>query len=368
MSKLFTPLQVGRVQLAHRIAMAPMTRFRVDDDHVPLPMVREHFEQRAAVPGTLLISEATVISPRAGGYANVPGIWSPEQIAGWRSVTDAVHAKGSHIYMQIWALGRVANEDFLKKDGYDVVSSSALPFGDGAVPRPLTEDEIQAYIGDFAQAAKNAVAAGFDGVEIHAANGYLIDQFIQDNSNKRTDKWGGSVANRARFAIEVTRAVVEAVGADRTAIRFSPYSTFQGMRMADPVPQFEYLAGEIAKFNLAYVHLIEPRISGNADVDVSEADSLRFFVEKYEKAGPIVVAGGYKADSAQEAVDLLYKDYDTVVAIGRPFTSNPDLPFRVKAGVPLRPHEREKLYIPKSPVGYLDYDFSEEFKTAQAAA
>ncbi|KAE8354004.1 hypothetical protein BDV28DRAFT_132050 [Aspergillus coremiiformis] len=368
-SKLFTPVQVGRMQLAHRIALAPLTRFRSDDDHVPLPIVKAHYEQRGSVPGTFLITEATFISPRAGGYPNVPGIWSEAQIAAWRTVTDAVHAKGSYIFLQVSAVGRVADPDNLKKDGFDVVSSSAVPASaDGPVPRELTEEEIRGYIDDYVQAGRNAMAAGFDGVEIHGANGYLVDQFLQDTSNRRTDRWGGSVENRARFALEVTRAVAEAIGADRTAIRFSPFSTFQGMRMADPVPQFEYLAQQMRLLRLAYVHLVEPRIAGDAEVQTSGVDSLGFFFRAYGGAGPVVVAGGFQADSAMEAVDLRYRDYDTLVAMGRHFTSNPDLPFRIQARIPLRPYEREKFYLPRDPSGYVDYDFSEEFKSARVAA
>lgn len=369
MSKLFHPLNVGRMSLAHRIAMAPMTRLRVDDDHVPLPIVKDHYEQRAAVPGTLLITEATLISPRAAGFPNVPGIWSDAQIAAWRAVTDAVHAQGSYIYMQLWGLGRVASPEALQKEsGHDVVSSSAVPLGpDAPVPRELPEDEIRAFIADYVQAARNAVAAGFDGVEIHAANGYLIDQFIQDTVNRRADAWGGSVENRARFPLEIIAGVVDAVGADRTAVRYSPFSTFQGMRMADPLPQFAYLARKTAEFRLAYVHVVEARIAGNADVGDS-GESLDFFVEAYGDAGPVMVAGGYKPESAKEAVDRRYKDHDVIVAIGRPWTANPELPFLIKAGLPLKPYERDVFYLVKDPKGYVDYDFTEEFKAVQAAA
>ncbi|PYH98215.1 NADH:flavin oxidoreductase/NADH oxidase family protein [Aspergillus ellipticus CBS 707.79] len=368
-SKLFTPIQVGRVPLAHRLAMAPMTRFRADEQHVPLPMVAEHYEQRAAVPGTLLITEATLISPRAGTYRHVPGIWSEEQIAGWRKVTDAVHKKGSYVYMQLWGLGRVADATALKEEGgYDLVSSSAVGVQGGAVPRELPEEEIYGFIGEYAQAAKNAIAAGFDGVEIHGANGYLIDQFIQDVVNRRTDAWGGSVENRAKFALEVIRAVVDAVGADRTAIRYSPFSKFQDMGMEDPRPQFSYLAEKTAEFKLAYVHVVEARIVGNTEGEHSEQDNLDFFVSAYGKAGPIMVAGGYVGESAKEAVDGHYKDHDVLIGIGRPWTSNPDLPFKVLNNIPLRPYQREVFYVPKEPKGYIDYEFSEEFKTAQVAA
>ncbi|KAJ5095823.1 hypothetical protein NUU61_005179 [Penicillium alfredii] len=370
MSKLFTPLQIGRVELSNRIAMAPLTRFRADDQHVPLPFVKDYYAQRASVPGTLLVTEGTFITPQAGGAPNVPGIYSEAQIAAWKNITDAVHAKGSYIYMQLWALGRTANPGVLSAEGgFDVVSSSAIPEpADNATPRPLSESEIQSWIADYAQAARNAVAAGFDGVEIHAANGYLLDQFIQDVSNTRTDGWGGSVEKRARFAIEATRAVVDAVGADRTAIRFSPWSTFQAMRMRDPEPQFAYLARQLAPLRLAYVHLVEGRIAGNVEVADDTADGLDFFLDAYGDAGPVVVAGGYTAESAPAAVDGRYAGRDVVVAFGRRFISNPDLPFRIKAGVPLEPYQRELFYLPKNPRGYIDYEFSPEFKAADVGA
>ena len=367
MSKLFSPIKVGRLEMPHRIAMAPMTRFRADDSHVPLPFVKDYYAQRASVPGTLIVTEATIISPRAGGYPNVPGIYTEEQITAWRGAVDAVHAKGSYIYLQLWALGRVAKPDVLKQDGADLVSSSAVPAGsDYPVPRELTEEEIKGFIGDFAQAAKNAMAAGFDGVEIHGANGYLIDQFNQDTCNQRTDSWGGSVENRARFALETIKAVVDVAGADRTAIRYSPWSTFQGMRMTEPISQFTYLAKKTAEFKLAYVHLVESRVTGNADAE--STDQLDFFIDAYAPASPIMVAGGYKTDSAKSAVDKDYKNNDIIIAFGRPFITNPDLPFRVQKGISFRPYERENFYVPKEPKGYLDYDFSEEFKAVQAAA
>lgn len=367
-SKLFTPLRVGRLELSNRIAMAPMTRLRADDAHVPLPMVADYYAQRASTPGTLLITEATFIAPQAGGMPNVPGIWNDAQITAWKDVTTAVHKKGSYIYLQLWALGRVANPDLLKAEGdYSVVSSSETPVSEGAtVPHALSEAEIQEWIQTYAQAAKNAIAAGFDGVEIHAANGYLIDQFTQDTCNKRTDRWGGSVENRARFAVEVTRAVVDAVGADRTGIRFSPWSTFQGMRMADPVPTFTYLAEQMKALKLAYAHVVESRIAGNADVEAT--DQLDFFLQAYGNASPVVIAGGYKPASAYDAADIKYKEYDAIIGFGRPFISNPDLPFRVQKGVPLVPYQRDFFYVPKEPKGYVDYEFSAEFKAAQVAA
>ena len=221
-NKLFEPLQVGPNTLSNRLVMAPLTRFRAEDNHVPMSMVKEYYAQRACVPGTLLITEATIIAPPAGGYPNVPAIFSDEQIAAWKEIADAVHAKGSFLWLQLWALGRVASEEFMKASGNgDLVSSSDVPAGEGApAPRPLTEEEIQQYVKNYAQAASNAVKrAGLDGVEIHAANGYLIDQFTQDTANKRTDKYGGSVENRSRFALEVAKALTakDALGAHAEA-------------------------------------------------------------------------------------------------------------------------------------------------------
>lgn len=225
-SRLFQPLQVGPNKLSNRLVMAPLTRFRAEDNHVQLPFVKEYYEQRACVPGTLLITEATFISPAASGYPNIPGIWNDDQIKAWKEVTDAVHAKGSFIWLQLWALGRAANPEVKQAEGTgDLVSASDYRMTDNSPqPRPLTEDEIQQYIKEYGQAAENAVKkAGFDGVEIHGANGYLIDQFTQDVSNRRSDQWGGSVENRSRFALEVTKSVISKVGAERTGIRLSPW-------------------------------------------------------------------------------------------------------------------------------------------------
>lgn len=234
-------------------------------------------------------------------------------------------------------------------------------------PRALSETEIHEWIADYAQAARNAIAAGFDGVEIHGANGYLIDQFIQDTCNKREDAWGGSVEKRGRFAVEVARAVVEAVGADRTGIRLSPWGTFQGMKMEDPKPQFGYLATQLAGLGLAYTHLVESTIAGNDDVETAE--KLDFFLQAYGKASPVIVASGYEAESAVQAADVKYAGYDAIVGIGRPFISNPDLPFRVQRGIPFAPYDAATFYNAKDPKGYTDYPFSAEFqKSIEAAA
>jgi NADPH2 dehydrogenase len=352
------------------MALAPLTRFRNDETtHAPIvPLVKEYYAQRASVPGTLLISEGTIITPQAGNYTYVPGVWSEEQIQAWKEITDAVHAKGSYIYAQLWALGRTTDLTALRAqpggEKFDVVSSSAVRMDEEhETPRALTEDEIQQYIKDYAQAAKNAVErAGFDGVELHGANGYLIDQFIQTTVNSRTDQWGGSVENRSRFALEATKAVIEAVGADRTAIRFSPFGTIQGMGMPDAEREatFSYLARELSKLSIAYVHLVEPRVNGIFDVE-NYSGSLQFFLDAYANASPVIVAGGYKADSAKEAVETKYKNHPVVVAFGRPFIANPDLPYRIQKGIEFTPYNRETFYNAKEARGYTDYPFSEGF-------
>ncbi|KAF2019521.1 FMN-linked oxidoreductase [Aaosphaeria arxii CBS 175.79] len=361
-SKLFQPLKVGNITLKNRVAMAPLTRFRADENHVPLPFVADYYAQRASVPGTLLVTEATFISPQAGGYGAVPAIHSQAQIDGWKKVTEAVHAKGSYIYLQLWALGRVADPKTAEKEGITIRSSSAVALEGHATPKELTIDEIKSFVQEYAQAAKNAIAAGFDGVEIHGANGYLIDQFNQDTVNQRTDAYGGSVENRSRFAIEVTEAVVNAVGADRTGIRLSPFSTFQGMKMKDPISQFSDIVSKLDKFGLAYVHLVESRVSGNADVESTERISP--LVDLFR--GPVLVAGGFKPDSAKALVDKEYPNHDVVVVFGRYFISTPDLVFRLKEGIELNPYDRNTFYNAGEERGYTDYPFSKEFSAASS--
>lgn len=350
--------------LQQRIAMAPMTRLRADTKHIPLPFVKEYYQQRAAIPGTLLVTEATVISPRHGGYPNVPGIYTDEQITAWKEVTKAVHEKGSYIYLQLWALGRAANPSFLQQHGMNLVSSSDIPmkstFSDEMHhPKPLTEKGIKDAIMDFTLAAQNAMKAGFDGVEIHGANGYLVDQFIQDVSNKRNDAWGGDINRRSRFAVDVTQAVAEAVGPDRTAIRLSPWSRYQDMRMQDPVPQFTDLVKKLSQYKLAYLHLCES--------DAQADGHLGWLLDAYQNAGPVVVAGNYNGESAAKALEEQYKGRDVVIAFGRPFIGNPDLAFRVKEGIPFASFDPSTMYA-QTAEGYTDYKFSKEFEAAAASA
>ncbi|KAJ4305020.1 hypothetical protein N0V90_000549 [Kalmusia sp. IMI 367209] len=365
-SRLFKPLKVGDIQLKNRVAMAPLTRFRADENHVPLPMVAEYYAQRASVPGTLLITEATLISHQAGGYANVPGIYNKDQIESWKRVTEAVHKKGSFIYLQLWSLGRVANPKQAEKEGITIKTSSPVPLGEGyATPKEMTEDEIKQTIGDFAQAAKNAIEAGFDGVELHGANGYLIDQFLQDKVNIRTDSWGGSIENRSRFAFEATKAVVDAVGASKTGIRLSPFSTFQGMRMDEPYPQFTDIIKKLNSIgDLAYIHLVESRIDGNADVDPNPAEKLEPLVDEF--SGPVLIAGGFRPDSAHTLLDKQYSNKDVVVVFGRWFISTPDLVFRLQQGIEFNQYNRDTFYAVMKADGYTDYPFSKEFLSAKA--
>ncbi|RSL59608.1 hypothetical protein CEP51_013893 [Fusarium floridanum] len=359
--RIFQPLKIGPITTNHRVVMAPLTRFRADDHHVQLPMAAEYYAQRASVAGTLIISEATFISKAAGGYPNVPGIWDRDQIDAWRKITDAVHAKGSFIFCQLWALGRVAVSDVAAAEGFDVVSSSPNAFESGApVPREATKAEIQNFILDYAQAARNAIEAGFDGVEIHGAGGYLIDQFTQDVCNQRSDEYGGSVENRTRFINEVVRAVTDAVGADRVGVRLSPWQRYQGMRMADPVPQFTHVIQTLKSLEVSYLHLIEARVCGNTDSD--DTDRLDFAIHAWDNFGPVILAGGYTPASAKKVVEEELEDKDVMVAFGRYFISNPDLPFRIRQDVELAPYDRGTFYTPVLAEGYLDYSFSQEFQ------
>lgn len=360
---LFDPIRIGSIPLSHRVVMAPLTRYRANDAHVHTSLATEYYEQRASVPGTLLITEATFISPRASGDSNPPGIYSKDQIEAWKNVTDAVHKKGSYIFCQLWALGRTAQPEIVRKEAGEkwFVSSSAIPMEAGTeAPRALEEEEIWGFVADYAQAAKNAIEAGFDGVEIHGANGYLIDQFTQDNVNQRTDAWGGSVEKRSKFALEITKAVVEAVGSEKVAIRLSPFSEFQGMKMADPVTQFSHLIEGLKELKLVYLHLVESRVKGSADVEATE--KVNPLMRIWGKTSPVLLAGGFQPDSAKRAVEEEYTGQDVLIVFGRHFIANPDLPFRIEKGIALTKYNRDTFYNAKSPIGYVDYPFSKEWE------
>ncbi|KAJ7146474.1 NADH:flavin oxidoreductase/NADH oxidase [Mycena epipterygia] len=356
--KLFQPTRLGDIELNHRVVFAPTTRFRADANNAPLPHVAEYYEQRASTSGSLLISEATFIAPRAGGYKNAPGIWSDEQISAWKKVTDRIHAKGSYIYLQLWALGRAGDAELLAESGLPHVSASNVPVTGGPAPRPLTVEEIQEYVQLYATAASNAVhKAGFDGVEVHAANGYLLDQFLHDRSNIRTDAYGGSVENRTRFPLEVVDAVVQAVGQQKTAIRVSPWGTYLDMQFDNPKPTYAHLVTQLRERHpdLAYVHAVEPRVDGTETVDVKEGYSNDFLRDIWGDR-PFISAGGYTRETAIAAAE----EKGDLIAFSRPYIANPDLPYRLLHGIALAVGNRALYYAPGSvdPKGYTDYPFA----------
>lgn len=371
-SKLFSPLELGAMELGHRIAMAPLTRLRADKNHVQQPLAVEYYTQRACVPGTLLIAEATLISPAHAGMPHGPGIWTQEQVTAWRTITDAVHARGCSIICQLVAPGRAADVQTLKKEGFELLSSSAVPMpgsgftdrsGPTPVPNAMTESQIHDCITDFSHAAQNAIRAGFDGIELHGANGYLIDQFLQDTCNKRIDSWGGSVANRARFGIEVVRACAEAVGAEKVGFRVSPWSPFQGMRMEDPVPTFSYLTEQLKQLGLGYLHIIESRVNNNVDCESTE--SIEFLLDVWGTKNPVLLAGGYTPDNVWDAADSKYNKFNVVFVFGRYFLSNPDLVYRIRERKDLNAYNRSTFYArgETEEEGYTDYPFDGEFLT-----
>ncbi|KAK9461198.1 uncharacterized protein V1516DRAFT_675268 [Lipomyces oligophaga] len=353
---LFTPIKVGRMELRHRIVFPPITRYRADDDGTPNEeLAPEYYSERCLVPGTLLIAEATDVSSRGGGWPNAPGIFTEKQIAGWKKVTDAVHAKGGFIFDQVWNLGRVNVGTKLP----DVYSASDVQMPERPKPRSLTIAEIHEMVDEYGVAAANAIKAGFDGIEIHGAHGYLVDQFLQDVTNLRTDEYGGSIENRAKFGLEVVAKCVEAIGADRVAIRLSPFSKVQAMRMKDPWPTFSYFISQLQlRFpGLAYVHMVEPRTAGNNDQIPEEGDSSEPYRELWK--GIWIAAGGFTQDSARE---YTASHPNTLVGIGRYYTSNPDLVAKFKERMELVPYDRSTFYTNKSPVGYIGWKYSEELK------
>ncbi|RPD62527.1 NADH:flavin oxidoreductase/NADH oxidase [Lentinus tigrinus ALCF2SS1-7] len=340
---LFQPILVGNIKLLHRVILAPQTRLRNSAEHVPTDLGLEFYSQRASIPGTLLVTEATFIAPQASGMPHAPGIWNDEQVAGWKRITDAVHAKGSFIFSQLWALGRAARPDLLHKEypDYPYVSSSPIPLSDRPqdVPRELAKHEIQDYVGWYATAAKNAIMAGFDGVEIHGANGYLIDQFLQDVSNKRTDAAVRSPTGRAS--------------------RSSPWSRYQDMREDDPVPTFTYLVNKLKEKHpdLAYIHVVAPGAPGSeGPKDPSQVD----FINGIWAPRPLITCGGYDRESG-----LRVAETGQIIGYARAYTANPDLPFRLRENIALNELDEGSLYIPLEAKGYTTYPFSKEFLQAQ---
>lgn len=356
---LFTPVQVGPYQLSHRVVMAPLTRLRAEAGDVPGDLMVEHYGQRAS-EGGLIISEATPVSVTGRGYLGAPGIYSDEQVTGWKKLTDAVHAKGGRIFLQLWHVGRQSHVDMT--GGVPPVAPSAVPFegvaytANGWVPvspaRELNIDEIPGIIEDYRQAALRAKQAGFDGVEVHGANGYLPDQFLQDGTNKRTDAYGGPVENRARFLLEVVEAVVSVWGGYRVGVRLAPSGSYGGMSDSNPEQTFGYVADQLNRFGLAYLHIVEPRIKGSDETEDAQQPVASIQLRKIFE-GPIIAAGGFDAQGAEAIVE---KGDADLVAFGRHFIANPDLPHRIKHGYPLNAYDRTTFYGGDRR-GYNDYPF-----------
>ena len=350
---LFQPFRAGDIELANRLVMAPLTRDRSDTARVPRQISAEYYAQRAEAG--LIVAEATQISPQGQGYLNTPGIYNAAQVRGWKAVTDAVHARGGKIVVQLWHVGRISHTS-LQMGGRDPVAPSAIPadgktFTDKGMQqvspcRALAAGEIPLIVGDYRRATELALEAGFDGVEVHAANGYLIDQFLRDKTNHRTDAWGGSIANRMRFLREVLDAVIGVAGAGRTGIRISPTTPANDIADSNPGVLFNAVVDELKTRDLAYVHVIEGATGGPRDVLPFDYDALR-----RRHGGTWMVNNGYDAAMATEAVSSGHAD---LVAFGRPFIANPDLVTRIREGYPLARVNPATLYGGGAE-GYTDY-------------
>ncbi|KAI1799675.1 12-oxophytodienoate reductase 1 [Daldinia bambusicola] len=381
-TKLFTRFKLGNCELQHRIVLAPLTRMRgvkeSDGVYVPGELTAEYYEQRAT-KGGLLITEATDISHYAGGYPGIPGIFTSSQVEGWRKVTDAVHAKGGYIFLQIWHTGRASPPAYL--GGQTPVSSSNRPM-EGSwfngtpcntrLPRPLSVDEIRTIVQDFAEAAKRAIQSGFDGVEVHSANGYLLEQFLHDNINDRTDEYGGSIENRCRLTLEVLKAVCDAIGHDKVGIRLSPWNYFQSARDSNRLEHWSFLCEQIANLPASqkpvYVHMVEARFDEVLDEqtkvesltknDKEPAVSLLPFRNILQRGGiPFISAGCFNWENT---VPKLESGATDLVCFGRWFISNPDLPQKLADGIPLAKYDRSTFYFTVPPEkGYTDYPIYE---------
>jgi N-ethylmaleimide reductase len=370
---LFSPLKIGPYQLRHRVVMAPLTRMRAEKPGLaPRPLNAEYYAQRAT-PGGLIIAEASPVMATGFGSPGVPGIYTEQQIGGWRKVVDAVHAKGGVIFLQLWHVGRVSHSSF-QPDGALPVAPSAVPISadlktqtaEGKVvhyetPRALETGEITGVVDSFRQGARNALKAGFDGVEVHGANGYLIEQFLQSHTNLRSDQYGGSIENRTRFLIEVTKAVVEVWGAERVGVRLSPYGVANGSGEPDPMPLYTHAIQSLNPLGLAYLHFIEPRSSGAGRAEVNHQNvpsAMVLFRPVWN--GVLITAGGFTGETAEAAISAGHAD---AIAFGRIFISNPDLPRRLARGYPLTPYNRKTFYGGEE-AGYTDYPGYDELQPA----
>jgi N-ethylmaleimide reductase len=351
-SDLFTPIEVGPLTLPNRIAMAPLTRSRAGPGNVPTPLSALYYAQRASAG--LIISEATQVAPEGQGYISTPGIYSAEQVAGWKCVTSAVHAGGGRMVLQLWHVGRISHPSFQPGGALPIAPSAIRPnakaftangFAEIPTPRALETSEIPGIVAQHAQGARNALAAGFNGVEVHGANGYLIDQFLRDGTNKRTDAYGGSIENRMRFLLEVVDAVSAAVGAERTGVRISPQNGQNDIADSNPQSLFNHVAAALSGRGLAYLHVIEGDTGGAAVPPLDYLAIKRLF------GGLFMANNGFDKVRANEAIAQGRAD---LVAFGKPFISNPDLVTRLYLDMPLSPLNRETLYG-GAEQGYTDY-------------
>ena len=363
MNSLFTPIQVGDIHLENRIVMAPLTRNRAPDA-TPTPLMIEYYTQRASAG--LLISEATAISQQGQGYSDVPGLYGTEQLDGWKKITDSVHKAGGKIIVQLWHVGRISHTDLQPENGAPVAPSAitakaktvlikdGVPtFVDTSEPRALSAEELPGLVHTFQAAARNAVeTAGFDGVEIYAANGYLLDQFLKNGSNLRTDDYGGSIENRARLTLEIVRAVTDAIGGGRTGIRLSPVTPAGDVHDTDPQPLFEYVVRQLASLNLAYIHVIEGSTGGPRELSDRPFDyaALKRAYRMAGGKGAWMVNNGYDKTLAEKAV----ADGADLVAFGRPFIANPDLVRRLREDAAMNTPDQTTFYG-GGVKGYTDY-------------
>ena len=359
MTTLFDPIRFGDITAANRIVMAPLTRDRAGPGRTPTPMMVTYYEQRASAG--LIVTEGTQISAEGQGYLDTPGIYSAEQIAGWRRVTDAVHAKGGKIVVQLWHVGRISHLSLLP-EGMVPVSSTARAakgktftaqgFENVSEPRALRTDEMPRLIADYRQAARNAVNAGFDGVEVHGANGYLLEQFMRDSINDRTDAYGGSRENRARLVVDVMTAIADEIGAGRTGIRLSPVTPANDAALdSDPQAVFNLVVEKLAPLKLAFIHVVEGATGGPRDIAPFDYAALRSRFKQGNERGAWMVNNGYTRAMAVEAVASGAAD---LVAFGKGFISNPDLVRRLREDAPIAPVVRETLYGGGAE-GYIDY-------------
>lgn len=353
---LLSPYKLGNLELPNRMVMAPLTRNRAGKGDVPEPLNATYYAQRASAG--LIISEASQVSPQGLGYPSTPGIHSPEQVAGWKLVTDAVHQEGGRIFLQLWHVGRISHPDLQPDRALPVAPSAIAPKGEAATyegmkpfvtPRALETSEISGIVEQYRQGAQNALFAGFDGVEVHGANGYLLDQFLRDGSNQRTDEYGGSIENRARLLLEVTEAVAGVWGADRVGVRLSPSGTFNDMHDSNPIATFGYAAKALNRFGLAYLHIVE----------VTEADLRHGGTEvptsylRDQFTGTLMVNAGYNRDSGNA---VLAKGEADLVSFGTLFLANPDLPRRFALNAPVNQPDPTTFYG-GGEKGYTDYPF-----------